>query len=643
MNTPELSHFNTEVDEAGIAWITFDQHASPVNTLSTAVLAELEILTGWMEQSTLVGAVLRSGKAGGFIAGADVREFETFTDPAQLSAGLKQVHALFERLERLAFPLIAAIHGYCLGGGLELALACHGRIAVDDARTKLGFPEVKLGLFPGFGGTGRSVALSGGVAAMTAMLSGKSYGARQARGLGWVDRCVATPDRLAWTARKMISRGLPRRTPRLTHRLMALPGVRHLLAEQMRKKTAAKVNLTHYPAPFALIDLYRQHGANPQRMRAAETTEFPPLMVSRTSQSLRRLFFASEALKANAEPFDGLKRVHVIGAGVMGGDIAAWCALSGFEVTLQDLDAGAVDRAVERAQKLFAKRARRQPARDNARARLIADPEGNGIANADLIIEAVVEREDVKQALFRDLEARAKSSAVLATNTSSIALARISRVMDDPSRLVGVHFFNPVAQLPLVEVIHDDATDAAVVECARGFVVAIRKYPLVVKSGPGFLVNRVLGPYMLDALRRVDEGESIDVIDAAAVAFGMPMGPVELADTVGLDICLAVATELGIEAPADGRLRQHVAAGNLGCKTGQGYLSWTQGKLARTLPNGDAELGGALLKPLVDECERCLSEGVVASADEIDIGVIMGTGFAPFLGGPLNARHLEII
>ena len=637
------NHFKSHLDDEGILWITFDQKDSPVNTLSTVVLAELEQVIEAVAAAKPVGMVLQSGKAGGFIAGADVREFDGFTDAKALGAGLKKVHGLFERIEQLPFPVVAAIHGYCLGGGLELALACHARIAVDDARTKLGFPEVKLGIFPGFGGTGRSIAASGPMAGMTAMLTGKSYGARQARGLGWVNRTVSTADRLHWAARKLVLRGVPKRHVKPLHRVMALPGIRHAIAAQMRKQTAAKVNATHYPAPFALIDLFKHHGGSQKSLCDAEINAFPPLMMSRTSQSLRRLFFASEALKEGAPSMPAITRVHVIGAGVMGGDIAAWCAFSGFEVTLQDLDSVAIDAAIKRGQALFKKRLRKQPALDNARARLIADPKGVGVATADIIIEAVVERESVKQALFEDLERRAKPSAVLATNTSSISLDRIRRNMTHPGRLVGVHFFNPVAKLPLVEVIHDDGTDADVIARARGFVVAIRKYPLPVRSSPGFLVNRVLAPYMLDALARVDAGASPEALDAAAVAFGMPMGPVELADTVGLDICLAVASELGIQAPSDGRLRQHIAAGNLGAKSGQGYYTWQAGKPQRVLPTGDAELGQALLKPLVDECERCLADGIVDSADGLDVGVIMGTGFAPFLGGPMNARQLELI
>jgi 3-hydroxyacyl-CoA dehydrogenase/enoyl-CoA hydratase/3-hydroxybutyryl-CoA epimerase len=331
----------------------------------------------------------------------------------------------------------------------------------------------------------------------------------------------------------------------------------------------------------------------------------------------------------------------VVGAGVMGGDIAAWCALRGMGVTLQDLDMDRIKPALDRAKSLFKKRLKGKTEVANAVARLEADITGKGIARADVIIEAVVENLEIKQKIFADIEAKAKATAILATNTSSIELERIAEGLRFPSRLIGLHFFNPVAQLPLVEVIRSKLnTD---IDVARGasFVLAIGKSPVLVKSAPGFLVNRVLMPYMLGAVERVEKGENKELIDAAAVAFGMPMGPIELMDTVGLDVGQSVARELGQAVPENSRFAALINQKKLGRKTGEGFYKWVDGKAqkAEVPAYGDlAALGRELVKPLVDMTEIVVGEGVVASADLADIGVILGTGFAPFLGGPMQAR-----
>lgn len=635
-----MRHWTFSIDREGLGHLVLDHADARVNTLGSEVLAELDQALAEIEQASPKGIIITSGKKRGFIAGADIAEFNEFNDEAQLRESLKRAHAVFDRLESLPMPTVAAINGFCLGGGLELALACTYRVATREST--LGFPEVRLGIFPGFGGTGRSVQRSGALAAMTAMLTGKNHKATAARRIGWLERVVDTPDRLFWAARKLIL-GRKRAIKRpLAHRLMHLKPIRGYLAKKMRQQTQAKANPNHYPAPFALIDLFEACGGTHQSMRAGEIERFPAMMLSRTSESLRRVFLASEALKKVETPFKG-RRLHVIGAGVMGGDIAAWAAFSGFDVTLQDLTQDAIEPALKRAESVFKKRLRKQPAIDNARSRLRADVNGEGIAQADIIIEAVVEKLEVKQPLFQRLEEQAKPEALLATNTSSLPLEDIAKGMRDPSRLVGVHFFNPVAKLPLVEIIQGAETSSKALEQARGFVVAIRKYPLLVKSAPGFLVNRVLAPYMFGALDRLEQGAKAEDLDAAAVAFGMPMGPIELMDSVGLDVCLAVAQELGLDNEKDNSLKQLIDQGKLGRKSNQGFYAWDKGKAQRTLPSGDAELGALLLKPLVDTCEACLAKGIVQDAESLDIGVIFGTGFAPFLGGPLRARALGVV
>jgi 3-hydroxyacyl-CoA dehydrogenase/enoyl-CoA hydratase/3-hydroxybutyryl-CoA epimerase len=373
---------------------------------------------------------------------------------------------------------------------------------------------------------------------------------------------------------------------------------------------------------------------------------FAPLMASEASRNLRRVFMLSEMLKDEA-PKDGFKpkRIHVVGAGTMGGDIAAWCVVCGMQASLQDLDAAQTKKALARAKGLFAKQLRSKQAVDAAVGRLVADPEGKHVKHADVVIEAIVEKLEVKQTLFQELEAKMKPGAVLATNTSSLRLEDIAKPLKDPGRLVGLHFFNPVAQLPLVEVVHGEGTREEEVRKACTFVTAIKKLPLVVKSCPGFLVNRVLTPYMMEAVKRLAEGTPRDKIDQAALKFGMPMGPLELMDMVGLDIAYKVGEELGSKNPEDNPLSRLVKAGKLGKKTGEGFYVWEEGKPKREEAIYDAadldRLGGELIEPMLDECERALADGIVANADHVDAGVIFGTGFAPFRGGPLHYRRKQ--
>ncbi len=542
--------------------------------------------------------------------------------------------------------MVAAIHGYCLGGGLELALACSYRIADREEGTRLGFPEVKLGIFPGLNGTVRSIQLAGPMDAMTAMLTGRMLRPTAAKAIGLVDQLVPTHHNLRWAARKAVlqkrrSKGAP-----WWKRLMLKQPVRGMLAKQMRAKTAAKVREEHYPAPFRLIELFEHYGDDPISMRIAETEMFTPLMASEASRNLRRVFKLSEMLKDEA-PKDGFKplRVHVVGAGTMGGDIAAWCVVSGMQASLQDLDEAQIAKALARAKGLFKRNLRSPLAIDAAVARLIADPKGKHVKHADVVIEAIVERLDVKQKLFQQLEKEVKPGAVLATNTSSLRLEDIAKPLADPGRLVGLHFFNPVAQLPLVEVVRGEGTREAEVRKACAFVTAINKLPLIVKSCSGFLVNRVLAPYMMEAVRRYQQGEPREKIDQAAMKFGMPMGPLELMDMVGLDIADHVGEELNLAPKTDNLLTSLVKQGKLGKKTGEGFYVWEQGKPKREEAHyDDAELerlGRELVKPMLDEAERALADNIVASADHVDAGVIFGTGFAPFRGGPLNYRRTQ--
>ena len=642
---PETENWSFQLDVEKLGWLTINTPNAPVNTLSRKAIEELEHLVIRFEElartGELVGVILLSGKDSGFIAGADVSEFDAMSDFTVLPEALERTHALFSRIEAMPIPVVAGIHGFCLGGGLELALACHYRVAVNDDKTRIGFPEVNLGIFPGFGGTGRSIRQAGPVDAMQIMLTGRMLKAGAARGLNLVDKLVRHRDMLRWEARKAVLQKRKSESAGFIKRVMAMGPLRSYVAGKMRTQVAKKARREHYPAPYALIDLFEKHGDTWQAMSHGEIAAFVPLMGSPTATNLRRVFFASESLKKQGTKGAKFARVHVIGAGVMGGDIAAWCALRGMSVTLQDLDMARIQPALDRAKKLFQKRYKKKREVDAAMLRLTPDPQGTGVARADVVIEAVVEKLEVKQSIFSGVEAKLKPGAILATNTSSIELERIAEALKEPGRLIGLHFFNPVAQLPLVEVIRSRFNDDEAIGKGAAFALAISKSPVVVKSAPGFLVNRVLMPYMLAAVERVEKGESKELLDAAAVAFGMPMGPIELMDTVGLDVGKSVAAELGHPVPEDSQFAKLIAAGKLGRKSGEGFYKWENGKAVKSTPAANSDLvalGRELVKPLVDMTETVVSEGVVANADLADIGVIMGTGFAPFLGGPMRAR-----
>ena len=645
-NINDLKDWRFEIDFEDIAWAIFDREGESVNSLgkrpTIELLAIVERVEDAVEKGEVRGLVIMSGKDN-FIAGADIREFDSFETDKEVEEVVLGTIGLLDRIEKLRVPVVAAIHGFCLGGGLELALACHYRIADREEGTRFGFPEVKLGIFPGLNGTVRSLRQAGALDAMQIMLTGRMIRSGAARGMNLVDQLVPTHHRLRWEARKAVLQKRKSKAAPWWKKMLRKSPVRGLLAKKMREQTSSKVKEEHYPAPFRLIDLFERHGESTAKMKPAETAAFVPLMNSDTARNLRRVFRLMEMLK-NEAPKDVFKpmRVHVIGAGTMGGDIAAWCVVCGMQASLQDLSEEQLEKALARAKDLFRKRLKTKQAVDAAVSRLVADPQGKHVPRADVVIEAIVEKLEIKQKVFADLEKKLKPGAILATNTSSLQIEDIAKPLQNPERLIGLHFFNPVAQLPLVEVILGAGTSEEEVRKGCAFVTAIRKYPLIVKSCPGFLVNRVLAPYMLDGVRRYQEGEPRDRIDRAAEKFGMPMGPLELADVVGLDICKHVAETLNLGPVEDSELDRLVKNGNLGKKTGEGFYVWEKGKPKREKASFDADeltvLGRDLVKPMLDECERALAERIVESADHVDAGVIFGTGFAPFRGGPLHYR-----
>jgi 3-hydroxyacyl-CoA dehydrogenase / enoyl-CoA hydratase / 3-hydroxybutyryl-CoA epimerase len=646
-NGLDLKDWRFSIDGEDIAWAIFDREGESMNSLGRRPIEELGEIIGRVEvearANKIRGLVIMSGKARGYIVGADIREFETFTSEQDVINALKPVNELFERIEKLPIPVVAAIHGVCVGGGLELILACHYRIATRDDSTRVGFPEVKLGIFPGFNGTARSIKQGGPMAAMQLMLTGGMIRANVAKAQGFIDQLVGSPGELHWAARKAVLQNRHSKSAGAAKMLLTKWPARGFLAGKIRQETAKKVREDHYPAPFRLIELFEKFGGDLTAMKREETKAFAPLMMSDTSKNLRRVFRLTELLKGQAPR--GFKwrpsRVHIIGAGTMGADIAGVCVASGMEVTLQDISPEQLEKGIKAQGKFFARKFKTKATRDAAKARLIADPEGKGVSRADVVIEAIVERLDIKQKLFADLETKIKPGAVLATNTSSLKLEDIAAPLKDPGRLVGLHFFSPVPQMPLVEVVRGAKTHDEEVNKGAAFVTAIDKFPLITKDVPGFLVNKVLTPYMFAAMMRLEQGEDKEKIDEAARNFGMPMGPIELADNVGLDICAHVAKILG-QSSEGSRLDRLVASGRLGKKTGEGFYVWKDGKPVKPdkkYPKAELELlGRELVAPMIDEAQKSLDEGVVETADLVDAGMIFGTGFAPFLGGPLHYK-----
>lgn len=656
MPLPPSQHWRVRRDSDDILWLLLDRQGESVNALSTAVLRELEALVDYAEKALPAGLALLSGKPGGFILGADVREFDGFTDADTVTRSIEEVHTIFRRLEALRCPTVAAFEGYCLGGGLELALSCDYRIARDLPGTKIGFPEVQLGIFPGFGGSARSVRQIGGLKAMEIMLSARQLGARQARAIGLVDEVIGRHEELAWAARRAILAGRRSRKPSLIARLSNAGPIRPLLAKQMRKQTALRAREEHYPAPYRLIDTWEAFGGDCDAMMHAEARAVGKLMVTPQAEGLRRVFGLMDRLKRQGRQSEfRARRVHVIGAGVMGGDIAAWCVLQGLEVTLQDREMQYIAPALKRAETLFRKKRMNGAAVRAALDRLRPDLEGKGVEHADVVIEVIVERLDAKQSLLKGLEPRLKPGAILATNTSSIPIEDIASALSHPQRLIGLHFFNPVAKMPLVEVVRGADSDDELLHRGAAFCGQINRYPLPVKSSPGFLVNRILAPYMQEAMILHQEGVPIEAIDEAALSFGMPMGPVELADTVGLDVCLMVTRTLHdsaaathfseAEKKANAALEALVEQGHLGRKSGHGFYRWEKEKplkqKALTAGHDLAPIRDRLIKAYTDECESALRDGIVADADLLDAGMVFGTGFAPFRGGPMHYLNTQ--
>ncbi|PBS14074.1 3-hydroxyacyl-CoA dehydrogenase [Lysobacteraceae bacterium NML93-0792] len=641
-----FSHWQAESREDGVLVLSFDRAGESVNTFAQDVLIELDAVLERLALDPPKALVIRSAKDKGFIAGADIREFQEFDAKGTIGDSIRRGQMAFQRLAELPCPTVAAIHGFCMGGGTEIALACDYRVASNDPSTKIGLPEVKLGIYPGWGGSVRLPRLVGAPAAFDMMLTGRALSAKAARGIGLVDK-VVEPALVVDTAIALARRGTTRpfKQRALAWATNTWP-VRQALAPVLLKQVARKAKKAHYPAPYAMVETWKRASGDTRALLAAERKAVVKLAGTPTARNLTRVYFLMERLKGlagkSAAQRAPIQRVHVVGAGVMGGDIAAWAAYKGLEVTLQDREQTFIDKAQARAATLFEKKVKDETKRPAVAARLRSDLAGDGVADADLVIEAIVERADAKRELYATIEPRLKPDALLTTNTSSIPLDELRAHVQRPAHFAGLHYFNPVASMPLVEIVHHDGVSDDTARRLAAFCKAIDKLPVPVAGTPGFLVNRLLFPYMLEAATAYAEGIPGAAIDRAAVDFGMPMGPIELIDTVGLDIASGVGQELapflGLQIPE--ALATPPEEGKRGKKDGQGLYTWTDGKAQKPeLPKdyrAPDDLQDRLILPLLNEAVAALHDGVVADADLLDAGVIFGTGFAPFRGGPIQ-------
>jgi len=679
-DTPAVSP-TFEIDGDGIAWITFDDPGRSVNVLTEPVMIRLGQA---LDQARAAGregrarvVVIRSGKDAGFIAGADVDAIAGLDDPAEAEYKVKMGQQVFSDAASLPIPTVAAIHGACLGGGLELSLACIHRVVSDAPRTQLGLPEVMLGILPAWGGTTRLPRLVGLQAALDLLLTGKQVGARKAERIGLADRVIPA-DLFTEQVRHFaidvaagkVDRSPPRR--KLLHKALDETGPgQAMVLRTARKKVLASTG-GHYPAPLRILDLLGEHlSGTVEASLQAEARAAGALIVSAECKSLIHVFRMREAARKGNGVEDAavegrpVTRVGVLGAGVMGGGIAQLAAHNGIDAYMKDIRHEAVASGLRHARELFdgAVERRRMTRREAARAmeRIAGGLDLQGLSGTEVVVEAVVERMDVKRQVLADAERFVADECVLATNTSSLSVAEMADALLRPERFCGMHFFNPVHRMPLVEVVRGPATDDLTVATVYRLAVRLGKVPVVVGDGPGFLVNRILGPYLNEGGFLLADGYPVEVVDAVAKGFGMPMGPLRLIDEIGMDVSRhageALHRALGARLEPSPVLAQLGATDRLGRKSGAGFYRYEKGKeqgvdpgvyadfgLAAPAGNGqtrpsvddDAAVRGRLVLPMINEAARILDDGIARSAADVDLAMVMGTGFPPFRGGLLR-------
>ncbi|HSG07661.1 MAG TPA: 3-hydroxyacyl-CoA dehydrogenase NAD-binding domain-containing protein [Longimicrobiales bacterium] len=666
-----------EIDDRGIGWVTFDDPGRRLNVLTEEVMRRLADVVGEAREAALSGrvgvVVFRSGKPDSFIAGADVTSIAAMEDPVEAERKIRQGQAIYMDVETLPVPTVAAIHGVCVGGGVELSLACRHRVLSDSPRTRIGLPEVMLGILPAWGGTTRLPRLVGLQAALELLLTGKQIDARKARRIGFAGE-VLPADLFGQKVADFALRtpAMPKGSSRPKRKLLTRmlddsgPGRRIVLAAAKRRVKAQTGG--HYPAPLRILEILRRHlGGSVDKSLAAEARIAAELVVSPVCKNLIHVFHMREASRkgygvadAAAQP-RGVDTMVVLGAGVMGGGIAHLGADNGIRVRLKDIRHEAVTSGLQHARSLFDRGvARRKVTRREAAQRMELISGGldhSGFGGADLVVEAVVEKLDVKRAVLRETEGHVRPECVMATNTSSLSVDAMGEVLQRPERFCGMHFFNPVHRMPLVEVVRGAHTSDLTVATVYALALRMGKVPVVVKDGPGFLVNRILAPYLNEAGFLLGDGATVDEVDRAARDFGMPMGPLRLVDEVGIDVSNHAGTSmweaLGERLAPAPALLALAGSGRLGRKGGLGFYVYEKGKEKGVDPGvygalGDAgggERGGRmdpetirrrLVMQMVNEAARILSDGIVPSAAALDLAMIMGTGFPPFRGGLLR-------
>jgi len=653
--------------EDGIAIIRLDQPGKPVNVISAALLEAMDDILRRLEEEEggARAAVILSGKRGNWIAGADIEQFKEFRSPADGEAASRAGQAMMNRLERLHIPVVAAIDGAALGGGMEVALACTYRIASDSAKTKIGLPEVNLGIIPGAGGTQRLPRLIGVRAALDLMLTGKQLEGRRARSAGIVDEVVpsAILETVARRVADELARGIKeprgaarRRSPQWVENL---PGMRQIIFAQARQGVMAKTKGV-YPAPLRLLEVVEKGlDRDLDAGLELEARAFGELAVTPEARSLVHLFFATTAAKNDsgvAAEARGVERIAVVGAGFMGAGIAAVSAESGIAVRLKDVKPEAAAKGLRTARDTLIKRARRRKARGfeitRVTDRVEATTEYRGFGGVDVVVEAVFEDVELKHRVIREIEEHSGPDSVLGTNTSTIPIARLAEASARPRNVIGLHFFSPVEKMPLLEIITHAGTADWVTATAHAYGKQIGKTPIIVNDAPGFYANRILTPYMAEAALLLEEGVRMEEIDAAMTAWGYAVGPITLYDEVGLDVAQKagkiMAAAFSDRMTPSGVVDRMVADDRLGRKNGKGFYTYDdEGKkggpdesayalfgspAARTAPR--AEIQDRLALTMVNEALRTLEEGVLRTARDGDVGAVLGIGFAPFRGGP---------
>ncbi len=633
--------------------LSFDVPDEKVNVLRSDNMEELEQrLDELAGVDGIQGLMVTSAKRRCFIAGADIHAIRNVKDEAEGEAAAKSGQDVFAKLEALPFPTVAVIHGACVGGGLELALACRYRVASDDSSTRLGLPEVMLGILPGFGGTQRLPRLLGLIPALPLLLTGKMLDGRRARRVGLVD-AVGPAELLKDIAQTCMRQGVRRKRGMLNGMVRLLPWLRGRVLAKARAQVAKKTG-GQYPAPFAILDCAdAAFRGSKDRGFALEAKRLGELIVSKPSRNLVRLFVLAEQAREVECDAREVERAFVAGAGTMGAGIVALMAGQGVRVRMMDPMAEALQHGVKTVRDLLRKKTRRhaKPKHELGRLLDLLEPttDTTGLIHQDLFLEVVPERLDLKQKVLGLAENELGSEAMLATNTSSLDLDDISQGLKNPERLVGIHFFNPVHRMRLVEIVRSERTGQEWVTRATALVRQLGKVPVVVKSAPGFLVNRLLTPYLLEAERLASEGAAIETLDRLACKAGMPMGPFALLDEVGLDVAGHVSKTLCDAFPdrfeTAGLVQRLVDAGELGKKSGRGFFIYGKERSVNarvaggsTSPSPDQveEWQQRMILPVVAEALRCLEEGIASSADDIDLAMMLGAGLLLPFGGPMQ-------